>query len=54
MGLVVCNTESRCVELVDTDNYTVERIYNFNESVYRYIRSGVENIVLLESGVYVV
>ncbi len=54
MGLIVCNTESRCVELVDTDNYTVDRIYNFNESVYRYIRSGVENIVLLESGVYVV
>ncbi len=54
LGLIVCNRESCCVELVNPDNYTVERIYSFNEPVYHYVRSGVENIVLLDSGVYVI
>ncbi len=54
VGLIVCNQESKCVEAVDPERYTVDVIYNFNEPVYSYVRSGVENIVLLESGVYIV
>lgn len=51
--LIVCNSESCCIEAVDPEAYTVERLYSFDEPVYQYVRSGVENVVLLKSGVYV-
>ncbi len=51
--LIVCNTASNCVELVDTDTYTVERFASFNEPVYQYVKSGEHQVVRLASGVYI-
>lgn len=51
--LIVCNSESKCIEIVDTDSYTVERYYNFEEPVHQYIRCGEYEIVRLDSGIYI-
>ena len=50
--LIVCNSASNCIELVDTDTYTVERYASFNEPVYQYVKSGEHQVVRLASGVY--
>ncbi len=50
--LIVCNTESCCVESVDTETFSVERLYTFNEPVYQLVRCGRETVALLASGVY--
>ncbi len=50
--LIVCNSVSNCVEVVDTDTYTVERYASFDEPVYQYVKSGEYEVVRLASGVY--
>ena len=51
--LVVCNSASKCIELVDTESYTVERYSNFDEPVYQYIKPNGHEVVRLKSGVYI-
>lgn len=51
--LIVCNASGNCIEMVDTDTYVVERYATFNEPVYQYFKIGSIEIVLLESGIYV-
>ncbi len=51
--LIVCNSESKCIEVVNTDSYTVDSYYNFEEPVRQYIRIGSYEIVRLDSGVYI-
>lgn len=50
--LVVCNTASNCIELVDTESYTVERYAAFEEPVHQYIKPAGKEVVRLDSGVY--
>lgn len=50
--LIVCNRESCCVESVDTQTFSVDRLFTFSEPVYQFVRCGTENVVLLASGVY--
>ena len=50
--LVVCNSASKCIELVDTESYTVERYANFEEPIHQYIKPGGHEVVRLDSGVY--
>ncbi len=51
--LIVCNSESRCIESVDTDNYALDQLYSFEEPVYQVVKSDFDTAVLLESGVYI-
>lgn len=50
--LIVCNSVSNCIEAVDTNTYAVERYASFDEPVYQYIKVGDNEVVRLESGVY--
>ncbi len=51
--LAVCNSVSNCIELVDTESYTVERYSNFEEPIHQYIKSNDCEVVRLDSGVYI-
>jgi hypothetical protein len=51
--LVVCNSVSNCIEIVDTDTYVVERYASFDEPVYQYFKIGANEVVLLKSGAYI-
>ncbi len=51
--LIVCNSESKCIEIVDTDSYTVERHSSFEEPIHQYIRTSGYEVVRLDSGVYI-
>ena len=50
--LVVCNSASKFIEVVDTESYTVERYSSFEEPLHQYIKPNGQEIVRLDSGVY--
>lgn len=50
----VCNSGSNRIIKVNLESYSVEDYYNFEEPVYRYVKSGNFEFVLLESGLYVI
>ena len=51
--LYICNYQSCKIRTVDLKNYTVSDYKEFEEPVYRYIRTNEREIVELDSGVYV-
>ncbi len=51
--LIVCNSASKCIEIVDIDSYTVERLANFEEPIHQYIKIGNYEVVRLDSGVFI-
>lgn len=50
----VCNSGSNKLIKVNLESYSVEDYYNFEEPVYRYVKSGSFEFVLLPSGLYVI
>lgn len=50
--LVVCNSASKFIEVVDTESYTVECYSSFEEPLHQYIKPNGQEIVRLDSGVY--
>lgn len=52
--LYICNYQSCKIRTVDLKNYTVEDYKEFEEPVYRYIKSNDREIVELDSGVYMI
>ena len=50
--LYVCNADSKKIRRVDLSDYSVEDYKSFDESVYKYIRVGEHEFVVLDSGVY--
>ncbi len=51
--LYICNKDSRKVRTINLKDYTVSDYRIFDEPVYKYLRSCGKEIVVLESGVYV-
>ncbi len=51
-NLIVCNHAGKCIESVDTSSYVVEKYAQFDEPVYQYVKCGAFEVVLLESGIY--
>ncbi len=51
--LFVCNTESRKVRTINLNDFSVNDFRIFDEPVYKYLRSCGKEIVVLESGVYI-
>lgn len=49
---IVSNVGSHKLIRVDLENYTVEEIHEFSESVYSYVKIKENEFVLLESGIY--
>lgn len=52
--LIVCNSAGKCIESVDTSSYVVEKFAQFDEPVYQYVKCGLFEVVLLDSGIYLV
>lgn len=50
--LYVCNKLSRKIVRIDLNSYSVEDYKEFDEAVYKYVRVGSSEFVILESGVY--
>ncbi len=50
----VCNSGANNIVKVDLENYSVDELYNFEESVHSYIKSGNFEFTLLDSGLYVI
>ena len=53
-NLIVCNSAGKCIESVDTNSYVVEKYAQFDEPVYQYVKCGAYEVVLLESGIYLI
>ena len=51
--LFICNTDSRKVRTINLKDFSVNDYRIFDEPVYKYLRSCGKEIVVLESGVYV-
>ena len=51
--LFICNAESKKVRTINLKDYSVNDFRIFDEPVYKYLRSCGREIVVLESGVYV-
>ncbi len=51
--LFVCNSESNKIRTISLKDYSVNDFRIFDEPVYKYLRSCGKEIVLLESGLYV-
>ena len=51
--LFICNAESKKVRTINLKDYSVNDFRIFDEPVYKYLRSCGKEIVVLESGVYV-
>ncbi len=51
--LFVCNAGSNKIRKVNLGNYLVSDYKQFDEPVYRYVRSSLKEFVVLSSGVYV-
>ncbi len=51
--LFICNTISKKIRRINLDDYSVNDFRIFDEPVYKYLRSCGKEIVVLESGVYV-
>jgi hypothetical protein len=50
--LYICNHQSCKIRTIDLKNYTVSDYKEFEEPIYKYIRTNDREIVELESGVY--
>lgn len=50
--LIVCNSAGKCIESVDTSSYVVEKMMQFEEPVYQYLKIGMFEVVALDSGIY--
>ena len=50
----VCNAGLNNVVKVDLENYSVEELYSFEETISCYLKSGNFEFVFLESGLYVI
>jgi len=50
--LFVCNQRSMMINTVDMKDFSVKSYRRFNEAVYKYMRVGEKEFVLLDSGVY--
>ena len=48
----VCNAGSKKIRTVSLDNYLANDYKQFEEPVYKYIRSAGKEFVVLSSGVY--
>ena len=48
----VCNSGNNSIVKVDLENYSVDELYNFEESVKSYIKSGGYEFAMLDSGLY--
>ncbi|MBO5333042.1 MAG: hypothetical protein J6B37_02890 [Clostridia bacterium] len=51
--LFICNADSKKVRTINLKDYSVNDFRIFDEPVYKYLRSCGKEIVVLESGVYV-
>ena len=51
--LFICNTVSKKIRRINLDDYSVNDFRIFDEPVYKYLRSCGKEIVVLESGVYI-
>ncbi len=51
--LYICNYQSCKIRTVNLKNFTVSDYREFNEPVYRYIRTNDRELVELDSGVYI-
>ena len=51
--LTVCCSTGNEIKLFDSNNFSLKTYAKLNEPVYRYYKEGVNEIVLLESGVYI-
>ncbi len=52
--LFVCNAGSNKIRKIDLNNYLASDYKQFEEPVYKYIRSALKEFVILSSGVYVI
>lgn len=50
--LYVCNQDSRMIKRVKLSDFSVDEYKEFDEPVYKYLRVGTNEFVVLESGVY--
>ncbi len=50
----VCNSGSKKLIRVNLENYTLEDLYEFDEPVFSFVKSGKNEFVLLESGLYTI
>ena len=50
--LYICNHQSCKIRTIDLKNYTVSDYKEFEEPIYKYLRTNDREIVELESGVY--
>ena len=50
--LFVCNAGSNKIRVVDLKNYLASDFRQFDEPVYKYLRAGGKEFVILASGVY--
>ena len=51
--MFICNVDSKKVRTISLKDYSVNDFRIFDEPVYKYLRSCGKEIVVLESGVYV-
>ena len=51
--MFVCNAGSNKIRKISLSNYLVSDYKQFDEPVYKYIRSALKEFVILSSGVYV-
>lgn len=49
----VCNSGANNIVKVDLENYSVDELYTFEESVHSYVKSGNFEFALLDSGLYI-
>lgn len=50
----VCNSGTKKIVKINLESYAVEDLYNFEEEVYSYVKSGNYEFVVLKSGLYVI
>lgn len=50
--LYICNQRSRLINTINLNDFSVKNFRRFNEPVYKYMRVGDKEFVLLDSGVY--
>ena len=50
----VCNGDTNNIVKVDLESYSVDELYNFEEPIHSYIKSGNREFVLLDSGLYLI
>ena len=50
--MLVCTGENRKILSVNLDSYVIDEYMSFNEPVRQYTRIGHDEVVLLDSGIY--